>query len=97
MRRPITIVDALDSLAPGEGWIIIDEDYDSIEWFREDMDQPTKEALEQEISRLTALQEEEELAKVSAEAKKQEARESALTKLAKLGLTEEEAKAVIGF
>ena len=96
MKRRITIVDALASLAPGEGWIIVDEDYDSIEWFRSDLALPTKEELELEILRLTKIEEQKQ-AQINEElAAKESAKQSALAKLAKLGLTEEEAKAVIG-
>lgn len=96
MKRRITIVDALASLAPGEGWIIVDEDYDSIQWSRTDMELPTKEELELETVRLTQLEEQKQL-QIQAELDaKESAKQSALAKLAKLGLTEEEAKAVIG-
>ena len=96
VKRVITIVDALASLAPGDGWTITEEDYDSIEWRRTDLEIPTKEALELEIIRLTQVEEEKYLLQQQEIAAKEAAKQSALAKLAKLGLTEEEAKAVIG-
>ena len=96
MRRPITIVDALASLAPGEGWIIVDEDYDTIEWNRTDMQVPTREELELEIVRLAQIEDEKYLLQQQELAAREAAKQSALAKLALLGLTEEEAKAVIG-
>jgi len=54
---------------------------------------------EEEISEREAVLQQHEIERISAEEKeisRQASRESALAKLAKLGLTEEEAKAVIG-
>lgn len=95
-ERPITIVDALASLAPGEGWIIIEEDYNSIEWFRSDIVKPSIEELNAEIERLSL--EKNELKRIEKKQREAQiaAKESALQKLAALGLTEEEARAVIG-
>lgn len=94
--RPITIVDALASLAPGEGWVIIDEDYDTIQWNRSDMKMPTKKELDLEVERLAIEREKEILDSSMAELKKQENIKSAIAKLSRLGLTVDEAKAVIG-
>lgn len=96
MIRPITIIDALASLAPGEGWMIIDEDYDTIQWSRTDMALPTREELDIEVQRLKAEAESKRALEQQTIQAKEEAKQSALAKLANLGLTEEEAKAVIG-
>ena len=95
-ERPVTIIDALASLAPGEGWIIVEEDYDSIEWFRSDIPKPSIEELNAEIERLSL--EKDELKRVAKEQEEAQiaAKQSALQKLSALGLTEEEAKAIVG-
>ena len=96
MRKVVTIVDALASIAPGEGWIIVDDDYETIEWLRTDLEIPTKEELELEIARLTQVEEETYLLQQQEIATREATKQSALAKLALLGLTEDEAKAVIG-
>lgn len=90
------LIDALVSLTPGALWAFEEESYESLEWRDETIKKPTKKAIEDEIVRLTQAAEAEEIARLEAEAATQAAKESALAKLAKLGLTEEEAKAVIG-
>lgn len=96
MERPITIIDALASLAPGEGWIIENEDYSTIQWNRTDLEKPTEQELQKEVERLVALREEARQLAEQERLKVEQAKQSALAKLAKLGLTEEEARAVIG-
>lgn len=92
----VNLADAIHSLAFGASWVYEDEDYSTIQWLSDDIKKPTKKAIEAEILRLTQAAEVEEAAKLEAEAATQAAKESALAKLAKLGLTQEEAKAVIG-
>jgi hypothetical protein len=46
------IADALKSLVPEAMWNYSEEDYATIEWFSEDIEQPSKETVEQEILRL---------------------------------------------
>jgi hypothetical protein len=87
---------ALNSLTPNAMWVYFDEDYDSIEWNSEDIVKPTKKEVEAEIKRLSDEAEAERLLAEQTEQAKQAARESALAKLAALGLTQEESKAVIG-
>lgn len=93
--RPIGVIEALKSLAPGASWEYL-HDTDTLNWFSDDIEKPTKDEIEAEILRLTEVAEAEEAARVEAEAAREQAKQSALAKLALLGLTEEEAKAVIG-
>ena len=95
-RRTADLAMALQSLAPGSEWFYENDDYSTIEWFNEDIEQPTQEAVEAEIIRLQEELDAQILAEEEATAAREAAKESALAKLAKLGLTEEEAKAVIG-
>ncbi len=90
------IVDALMALAPDTPWAVEGDDYSTIVWLNEEIPKPTKKAVEAEIKRQKEKIAAEEAAKLEAEAATQAAKESALAKLAKLGLTQEEAKAVIG-
>lgn len=92
----INLAQAIHSLAPGASWVYEDDDYSTIQWLSDDIKKPTKKAVEAEILRLTQVAADKEAAKLEAEAAQQAAKESALAKLAKLGLTQEEAKAVIG-
>lgn len=87
-ERPLDYGDALLSLRPGASWVVEDGDLDNIKWMS-DEPQPTKKEIEEELERLI---QEKNLELESRE----NAKESALAKLALLGLTEEEAKAVIG-
>jgi hypothetical protein len=74
---------ALAHLLPNAQWAMDDNDYDSIQWFSDDIAKPTKAALES-----AGLEAQAELdAKVNA-------RESALAKLAALGLTQDEINAL---
>jgi DNA polymerase III delta prime subunit len=93
--RIATIVDALHLLTPGASWEY-NFDTEELTWFSEDIDQPTQEELQDEIIK---LQEEYRIEHEAEEQKKTEAnlvRQSAIQKLSVLGLTEEEAKAIIG-
>lgn len=46
------ITHALQSLAPGAEWSISGEDYSTLTWLSEDIEQPTEEALIVEVARL---------------------------------------------
>ncbi len=87
---------ALMSLHPDAQWRFEEENYESLEWLSEDIKKPTKKAIDAEIKRLNDEAIAKEEAAAAAEVARQAAIKSALAKLAKLGLTEEEAKAVIG-
>jgi hypothetical protein len=93
--RVATIIDALQSLAPGASWEY-NFDTEELTWFSENIDQPTQEALQDEIIK---LQEKYEIEHEAQEQKKTDdelVRQSAIQKLSLLGLTEKEAKAIIG-
>jgi hypothetical protein len=96
MEKFFGIVDALRSLAPQSLWAIENDDYDGLEWRDEDIKKPTKKAVEAEILRLTQQAEADRIAAEDLAAAKQAAKESALAKLAKLGLTPEEAAEIVG-
>jgi hypothetical protein len=81
------IGDALTSLVPQAKWRLEGVDYASIEWFSEDIEKPTQEAINAEITRLQAEQETKKQMQI-------DARQSALNKLMALGLTEDEAVAL---
>ncbi len=51
----IDIDDALRSLRPNSRWMVIDGDYDQIEWWDDENPIPTREEVEAEIARLTGL------------------------------------------
>jgi hypothetical protein len=96
-KKRIDMAAAIQSLCPNASWVYFDEsDYDSLEWNSLDILKPTKEQIDNEIVRLK--KEEDDLLRIELEKKtaSQIAKQSALEKLEKLGLTEEEAKAIIG-
>jgi hypothetical protein len=73
---------------PGATWSLEAEDYETLNW-QDELPKPTQQELDAEWESVKA--------EVEAEAKaKEDVRTSALAKLAKLGLTEDEVKAVIG-
>lgn len=72
-----------------QGFSVIGEDIDQINWIIEPDKKPTKKQILDMVEQLPALKEAEEQAKEAA-------KESALAKLAALGLTEDEAKAIMG-
>jgi hypothetical protein len=84
----ITKNHAICSLRPNVEWVMRGNDVENIEWHTPNVEPLTEAEVQAEIVRLEAQQ----AAAVSA---KQAARESALAKLAALGLTEEEAQALI--
>lgn len=87
---------ALNSIAPGATWVYFDEDYNTLEWYSKDIPKPSKEAIEKEMARLTSLIEEQKQLEIQQEEELQAAKESAIQKLSILGLTQEEAKAIVG-
>jgi hypothetical protein len=84
----ITTAAAIRSLRPGAEWTMNGDDIEGIIWHTPNVEPLTTAEVQAEMVRLEA----EQLAAVSA---KQAARESALAKLAALGLTEEEAQSLI--
>lgn len=96
MIKTINMADALHSLAPGSFWKYNDEDYSTLEWLSDDIPIPSEDAVIAEIARLQKLLNEEQDAIVQKEMAKEAAKQSAILKLAALGLTEEEAKAIVG-
>ena len=52
MRRDINLSSALAVLAPKAMWSVRDNDYEKIEWYSEDFEKPTKEALEAKVQEL---------------------------------------------
>jgi hypothetical protein len=90
------MIQALMSLHPDAQWRFEEENYESLEWLSEDIEKPTQKAIEDEIARLNQQAELDRAAAEQAAIAKQVAIESAKAKLAKLGLTAEEAAAVIG-
>jgi hypothetical protein len=84
----ITTATAVSSLRPNTEWTMNGDDVEGIIWHTPSVEPLTTAEVQAEMVRLEA----EELAAVSA---KQAARESALAKLAALGLTEEEAQSLI--
>lgn len=95
-EKIFNIANALHSLVPGANWKYNDEDFSTLEWLSDDVIPPTKAEVEQELQRLQYEYDQEQLAKQEELANKEAARQSAIAKLAALGITEEEAKAIIG-
>lgn len=82
-------VKAIRKIRPNSEFVINGDNLDNIDWHVIDGEIPTKEEILAEVA--TVEQEEADaLAQVVA------TKASAIAKLAKLGLTEEEAKAIIG-
>lgn len=95
-QKGFGVSEAMESLASGKSWMLEDDDYDTLQWFEEDSLPPTKEEVEQEI---VALYQKAEIARAQRkqeELEKEMTKQSAIEKLAKLGLTAEEAKAIVG-
>ena len=80
---------AILNLQPNAQFTIFGGNYSGISWLSDDVQKPTEEQVNAEIIKLQAAEAQEEQAKAQAKA-------SALDKLAKLGLTEAEVKALIG-
>jgi hypothetical protein len=85
----ITVQEAVVSLRPGVEWSMNGDDVEGITWHTPNVEPLTTAEVEQEIIR---LQEEQE-AQIAAKAA---AKQSAMQKLAALGLNEEEVSAIIG-
>lgn len=80
---------AILSLKPNSEFTMLDNDYSTIEWLVLDGEAPTLKEIETELKKLN-----DGVAK--AEADKAAAKTSAQAKLAALGLTEDEVRAIIG-
>lgn len=80
------IVKAIQSLRPGSEFVIMDNDYSTIVWNTLEGKAPTAKEVEAEVERLKA--------KDIADAANREAAKAAL--LERLGITEEEAKLLLG-
>ena len=52
MSKKFVIADALQSLAPGSEWTLVDEDYKNINWINIYTNPPTLEQIKLEIERL---------------------------------------------
>lgn len=88
-EKPIDFANAINSLCPGAQWKMENNDIENIEWFSDDIEMPSADQIIAEKERLELIQLEEK--------NNQEIlRQSAIEKLSKLGLTQEEAKAIIG-
>jgi uncharacterized UBP type Zn finger protein len=94
--KKISISEAIKSLCPEAQFIIVDSEYSSIQWLSEDIEKPSEEDILFEMSRLEDNLNVEQDYTLQQEVEREANKQSALEKLAKLGLTEEEAKAVIG-
>lgn len=84
------ISDAILSLAPDAEWSIEDESLEKIVWYKKPEVIPSSEEINNELERLVVEFNNKELEKNSLMI-------SALKKLKNFGLTEDEARAVIGF
>jgi len=85
----ITTAQAVMSLRPGAEWSMSGDDVEGIIWHTPNVDPLTTAEVQAEITRL----EQEE---INAEANRIAAKESAMQKLAALGLTEAEVNAILG-
>ena len=90
INRTPNIADAIRSLAPNAEWSVEDENVENVIWLIAPDVIPTPAEILDELEKLKAEAE-------NAEARLEADRLSAFAKLAKLGLTENEARAVIGF
>lgn len=82
------LVTAIRNLKPNSEFVIIDKDYSTIEWLSLEGDAPTQSQIDAEIESIKA----NELAETNAHAA---AKQSAMDKLAALGLTADEVAALI--
>ncbi len=80
---------AVASLRPDTEWVMTGDDVEGITWHTEGVTPLTTAEVEAEMVRLEA-------AAVEAQAAKAAARESAIVKLAALGLNDAEIKAIVG-
>ena len=84
----ITTAQAVMSLRPGAEWTMNGDDVEGITWHTEGVEPLTQAEVDAEIARLEKEAEDKA-------ASKEALRQSAMQKLAVLGLTEEEVKVVI--
>jgi hypothetical protein len=83
-------IQAIKNLSPNSSWMCVgDELYENIDWQDEVNLKPSKKNIEAEVARLQAIED----ALVQAEVDKKQAAEA---KLAKLGLTPEDLKTLLG-
>jgi hypothetical protein len=85
----ITTQQAVMSLRPGIEWSMNGEDVENIIWHTPNVEPLTMQEVQAEIIRLQEEQEAQIAAKIAA-------KQSAMQKLAALGLNEEEVSAIIG-
>jgi hypothetical protein len=85
----ITVAQAVMSLRPGAEWSMSGDDVEGITWHTPNVEPLTTTEVQAEMQRL----EQEE---INAEANRIAAKESAMQKLAALGLTEAEVNAILG-
>ena len=85
----ITTAQAVMSLRPNTEWSMNGDDVENIIWHTEGVEPLTTAEVEAEMERL-------EQAAVDVEAAKVAARESAMSKLAALGLSDSEVQAIVG-
>lgn len=95
MSKFFGIGEALSSLCPDALWEYYDEDYSTLVWNSPEIKQPTKKQVNDEISRLISQWEQAEIEAEEQKLVEDMARESALKKLAKLGLTEDEVRMIV--
>ena len=78
----VLLTDAIVSLRPGSHFILIAEDYEQLNWLDDSTKPPTLKECQTEIVRLTAIE--------------TSSKQAAEDKLAKLGLTTEDLKMLLG-
>jgi len=89
IQRPLEFSDAIISLSPDAQWTMENNDLKKLTWIDESVDRPSDDEIRDELKRLQD-------ARLVAENDAIETRARAIAKLEKLGLTEDEAKSVIG-
>lgn len=95
-QKRFGVSEALESLARGKNWMLENDDFATLQWFEEASEPPTLAEVELEIIRLHKEYDTRILLEEEQATKSKIARNSAIEKLAALGLTEEEARAIIG-
>lgn len=85
----ITLTKAIHLLRPNSEFVFTDGDYSTIQWHKLEGDAPTQ-------SEITAAIKTIETNQAKAETDKAQAKASAETKLAALGLTKDEVAAIVG-
>lgn len=54
IEKTFSVVDAIQSLAPGAQWTLTGDEYSGLNWLSDDIDVPTEKAIADEIVRLQA-------------------------------------------